>query len=248
MRAQATRAASAARVADPAACQGIAAGHTPDVAWGDNVAGPIRPLNPDVDSYVGGASQAVAPGTSYNRVVLHQLGNAMIADLIKRAVVAVQELYGTPAIKGDPEKDTSRIPTLRENVYRDCSPMLAERFSMFARWETATHGHWLSVQDMAGLWGATADEFLSQIKKLQESGSRSWPDEAGGLFRPERLSLFAGSDLNYEKVYLLWLDSEDEPEIWVYDQNGESRYNNLKSYLIAYLDDDVSASQKTWRA
>ena len=75
----------------------------------------------------------------------------------------------------------------------------------------------------------------------------SW-DDASTLFRPERLSLFAGSEYSNERIYLLWLDFEDEPELWVYDANGESRYHDLAAYLQAYLAEDVSAASISWRA
>jgi hypothetical protein len=45
---------------------------------------------------------------------------------------------------------------------------------------------------------------------------------------------------------LLWLDDEDEPELWVYDSNGESRYKDLAEYLKAYINDDLSAASKRW--
>ncbi|MCW4461239.1 hypothetical protein OK349_05930 [Sphingomonas sp. BT-65] len=80
------------------------------------------------------------------------------------------------------------------------------------------------------------------------AGAEGWPNDPYILFRPERLSLFAGSEYNYEKIYLLWLDFEDEPELWVYDANGESRYRDLACYLRAYLTDDVSAASISWRA
>ncbi len=38
-----------------------------------------------------------------------------------------------------------------------------------------------------------------------------------------------------------------EPELWVYDCNGESRYKDLAAYLQAYIDDDVSASEVKWK-
>ena len=79
------------------------------------------------------------------------------------------------------------------------------------------------------------------------AAEENWPNEASALFRPERLSLFACSDLTNEKIYLLWLDFEDEPELWVYDANGESRYKDLAEYLTAYLADDVSAAGRAWR-
>jgi hypothetical protein len=74
-----------------------------------------------------------------------------------------------------------------------------------------------------------------------------WPNAAPVLFRPQRLSLFAASDLNYESIYLLWLEFEDEPELWVYDANGESRYKDLAEYLKAYLNDDLSAAGRHWK-
>jgi hypothetical protein len=73
MRAQADQAAAAAKQANPSLYpSGMAPGHTPDVGWGGNVQGPINPLNATVNSYVGGTTQAVTPGTTYNSVVLYR--------------------------------------------------------------------------------------------------------------------------------------------------------------------------------
>ncbi|WP_454718786.1 RHS repeat-associated core domain-containing protein [Caulobacter segnis] len=67
----ANKAALAAKVANPSAYpKGMVGGHTPDVGWGGQTAGPINPLMSNVNGYVGGATQAVAPGTVYNNVVL----------------------------------------------------------------------------------------------------------------------------------------------------------------------------------
>ncbi|MFT0212410.1 hypothetical protein VQ643_07300 [Pseudomonas sp. F1_0610] len=66
------------------------------------------------------------------------------------------------------------------------------------------------------------------------SASEYWEDEVSSLFRKNRLSLFAGSADTNEKIYLLWFDSKIEPEIWVYDSNGEARYANLADALLAY--------------
>lgn len=171
----------------------------------------------------------------------------MIETLISRAMEKNQHHRQRQPVTTPAGPFLSGIPTLKADLYRKASPMLAERFSMFGRWKDATHGHWLSIDDMTSLWSSTADPFLAEIKGNLDAGE-DWPNEASALFKPERLSLFACSDLNYVKIYLLWLDSEDELELWVYDQNGESRYRNLGTYLIAYLDDDVRAPQKTWRA
>lgn len=78
------------------------------------------------------------------------------------------------------------------------------------------------------------------------SNIKHWENNAGSIFQKSRLSLFAGSaDIN-EHIYLLWLDHSDEPEIWVYDVNGESRYKNLYEYLQCYINDDLSHIGKSW--
>lgn len=144
---------------------------------------------------------------------------------------------------------TTRVPTLKPHVYRSISPQLKARYAMFGRWERATHGIWLSLEDMESLWdGNSSDPLVKRIVSLAGLETDDWPNEASNLFKLDRLSLFAGSDLNYHKVYLLWLDEVTEPEFWVYDSNGESRFTDLQTYLRAYLDDDVSAAGRSWRA
>jgi len=139
------------------------------------------------------------------------------------------------------------VPTLKAGVYRPVTPQLKERYELFGRWEKATHGHWLGIDDMEILWQETiADELLDGIKSTRVASEENWPNEVSALFRPERLSLFACSDITNEKIYLLWLDFEDEPEVWVYDSNGESRYKDLAEYLTAYLNGDLSASRHSW--
>ncbi len=148
-----------------------------------------------------------------------------------------------------PDAMGHEIPTLRPDVYRESSPMLSERYGLFGRWTVATHGHWLSLTDMKNLWNETGgDETLDGIRHSWIAARENWSNDASALFRPERLSLFAGHDNNYERVYLLWLDCVDEPEVWAYDSNGESRYRNLAEYLRAYLNEDISAASKAWRA
>jgi len=140
------------------------------------------------------------------------------------------------------------VPTLRSGQRQSFSPQLKERYELFGRWETATHGHWLGLGDMEGLWQETInDDFLNRIKSQRIACEEGWSNSAPALFKPERLSLFACSDLTNEQIYLLWLEFEDEPELWVYDSNGESRYKDLEEYLRAYLSDDVSASARSWR-
>lgn len=140
------------------------------------------------------------------------------------------------------------IPTLSPDVYREVTPMLAARYALLGRWQGATHGHWLSMADMEALWRPTIEEpLLEEVRDQRIVCEENWPNDVAALFRPERLSLFAGSDLGYERMYLVWFDFTDEPEVWAYDANGESRYRDLEAYLRAYLSDDVSAAGRPWR-
>jgi hypothetical protein len=181
----------------------------------------------------------------------------MIKDLLEKAFAFTTELWGepTPEAPGPqaspPTAFERGIPTLSPGVHRPVSPMLRARFDLWGRWTTASHGHWLSAADMEAPWldaEALADPLLDGIRESRAAGAEGWPNEASTLFRPERLSLFAGSDYTYEKIYLLWLDHEDEPELWIYDANGESRYRDLSAYLRAYVSSDVSAASLSWRA
>jgi hypothetical protein len=178
----------------------------------------------------------------------------MIKNLIEAAFAQTAKYWETAeeALRPKmwpPTPFSQGIPTLAPDVFRPSSPMLEERFQLFGRWTTASHGHWLSTSDMETLWSDRgADPFVESIKQMQVASAEGWPNDASALFRPERLSLFAGSEYNNERIYLLWLDFEDEPELWVYDTNGESRYRDLASYLQAYLAEDVSAASRSWRA
>ncbi|END3794343.1 hypothetical protein OM226_11655 [Escherichia albertii] len=142
-----------------------------------------------------------------------------------------------------------QIPTLKNGVWQKASPMLQARFAHCGCWLSATHGSWLSISDMEMLWQEHIENtFLNEIKMNAEASRDNWDNHVWGLFHSNRLSLFAGSDFSYEMVFLLWLDSSVEPEVWVYDCNGESRYKDFDDYLKAYLCDDVSACSRSWRA
>lgn len=172
-----------------------------------------------------------------------------LATLILDCVKMRQSYSEAPPALIPGTKGETQVPTLKPGVYRDCSPMLAVRFQVLGRWMEATHGHWLDASDMASLWAApNPDLLLAGIYSMHIAGKENWPNIASSLFLPERLSLFAGSDIGNERVFLLWLDFEDEPEVWAYDSNGESRYGDLRKYLEAYMNGDVSVSQKSWRA
>ena len=175
----------------------------------------------------------------------------MIEDKI-RAASSKRQSYGGTKFTPEPEGATplgQGVPTLKTGVYREFSPMLRKRFELHGRWERATHATWLSLDDMESLWQERAENHLRAAFKIQAAALKEdWPNHATGLFKEERLSLFAVSDLNSESMVLLWLDFEPEPEVWVYDANGESRYKNLEVYLDSYLADDVSAARRSWRA
>ncbi|WP_200912550.1 hypothetical protein [Sphingomonas sp. Leaf242] len=186
----------------------------------------------------------------------------MIDDLLRRAAAKTDTIANDlnaadPAqpppewvvpVRFNPEPFVDQVPTLAKGVCRPVSPMLRARFQAFGRWRLATHGHWLSSADMVALWDEPADPLLREIREMREAAEENWPNDASALFRPERLSLFAGNDVSNDKIYLLWLDCADEPELWVYDSNGEGRYSDLAAYLTAYLCDDLTAFERSWRA
>ncbi|MGI4745654.1 MAG: hypothetical protein ACRYFY_06355, partial [Janthinobacterium lividum] len=173
----------------------------------------------------------------------------MLEDLIRQVVAQKKSLRaGSTGILFPPSPVTRGIPTLKVGAYHKSSPMLTVRYSLFGRWEQATHGHWLSIADMETVWeDHTEEDLLERVKINRAACEGNWANDAAALFRPERLSLFAGDNNGNERIYLLWLDFEDEPEVWAYDSNGESRYRDLRSYLEAYLSDDLSASARSWR-
>ena len=177
----------------------------------------------------------------------------MVADLIQQCFEKKQAFRraAPPArqpVMAAPEAFARGVPTLKGTGYREVSPMLAERYRMLGRWTNATHGHWLGISDMEAIRQPDiADPVLQVVKQQQVSAEENWPNEASALFQADRLSLFAGSDLGNEKIYLLWVDCAEEPELWVYDANGESRYKDLSLYLAAYLADDVSAANAATR-
>jgi hypothetical protein len=178
----------------------------------------------------------------------------LIGDLLKRAMAETAALDLEAGSCKDPAKILpaaplgTGIPTLRAGVYQPFTPQPKERYELFGRWEKATHGHWLGLNDMEALWKThIEDSFLADIQSQRLAVEGGWPHQAANLFGPERLSLFACCDVTREKIYLLWLICKDEPELWVYDSNGESRYKDLKDYLDAYLADDIRASERRWR-
>lgn len=141
-------------------------------------------------------------------------------------------------LKYSPGYEVKKIPTLKKGVYRKASPMLSVRYRQYSSILDATHGDWLSISEMEDLWlpyKQISDERISGIKRSLRSNIKEWDNNAGSIFQHDRLSLFAGSAYTYEQVYLLWLDDYIEPQIWVYDANGNSRFDNLDDYLIAFL-------------
>ena len=72
-----------------------------------------------------------------------------------------------------------KIPTLEKGIYRDASPMLQERFENYGRWVNATHGIWLSIQDMENLWcDDIEDSTVDRIKYHAECLKEDWPNHA----------------------------------------------------------------------
>lgn len=146
----------------------------------------------------------------------------------------------------DPIGFQKGVPTLEKGVYRQASPMLKARYDSLGKWVNATHGDWLEQHEMESLWD-NDDERLTRIARNVKASMENWENHATGLFTKNRISIFAASDNGYEMICLIWFDGIEEPELWVYDCNGESRYKDLACYLQAYIDDDVSACSVKWK-
>lgn len=158
----------------------------------------------------------------------------------------INELSEDEDVEYGPGSDSIvQIPTLEPQFYRPISPMLKERFKLVSYFLESTHGDWLSCKEMENLWSERIEsERLQGIKTNLQAHLSAWDNNAGSVFSKHRLTLFAGSAYSNEHIYLLWLDHQEEPQVWVYDINGEARYCHLEAYLKAYLDDDLSAYER----
>ena len=165
----------------------------------------------------------------------------MITDILKETMRVNDSLCSQLSEKGVVKIKITKVPTLENNFYRNVSPMLDERYSILSYWRNATHGDWLSIEEMEMLWLKDSSPYINQLKNQIKAFSENWPNDASSLFKDNRISVFAIDDNGNEHIYLIWLDDIDEPELWVYDSNGVARYKNLKKYLEAYLSDDLSA-------
>lgn len=140
------------------------------------------------------------------------------------------------------------VPTLAAGVYRKFSPQLKSRFEHVGRWQSATHGDWLGLDDMEHLWIAESDDdWTKRINLSRIAAEENWGNDAAALFRPDRLTLFACHTDSNERIYLLWLDCTEEPELWVYDANGELRFLDLLEYLTIYVTGDTLLYSRPWR-
>lgn len=165
---------------------------------------------------------------------------------IEEAIKVNQTLTILPSSVGTADKQFEKVPTLEPEVYRKTSPMLKIRFQMLGYWKNATHGDWLSLTEMESLWGSNDSSYIENIQKQLIAVSENWPNDACALFKKNRISVYAADENGFERIYIVWFDEVEEPELWVYDTNGMARYKNLLCYLKAYLDDDLSAYNDKW--
>lgn len=174
---------------------------------------------------------------------------------INKLNMTIEELLNTTITSLEDDSEITEaidfskgVPTLEKGTYRNVSSMLKARYKKLGGWIDATHGDWLDVKEMELFWtNETEDDRLIGIIQNVKASIKNWEDHAAGLFAPNRISIFAASEATDEIICLVWFDSTEEPELWVYDCNGESRYKDLASYLQAYIDDDVSACKNKWK-
>ena len=165
---------------------------------------------------------------------------------IEEAIKVNKTLTSLPAPIGVADKQFEKVPTLEPGVYRKASPMLMSRFQMLGYWKNATHGDWLSLTEMESLWANNDSSYIENIKEQIVAVSENWANDACALFKKNRITIYAAEGNGYERIYIVWFDEVEEPELWVYDTNGMARYKNLLCYLKAYLNDDLSAYNNSW--
>jgi hypothetical protein len=170
----------------------------------------------------------------------------MIRDLIIKVIEVNDSLTSKSSEKGAVTKVITKIPTLKQSYYRPISPMLKERYAFLSYWRNATHGDWLSTDEMELLWLNNSTPYINQLKHQLKAFSENWINDASSLFKDYRISVFAIEENGNEHIYLIWFDDIEEPELWVYDSNGMARYKNIKDYLDAYLSDEMSAYSAGW--
>lgn len=163
-------------------------------------------------------------------------------DIYKKLDNVIEELRDDSTIH-ELKDEVLKIPTLEKEYYRELSPQLEARFSKLGYWEDATHGDWLDVEKMKLFWDENSE---NPIVINVFASIKNWANDVASLFKSNRVSVFAGSQYTSERVYLIWLDFKKEPEVWVYDTNGLSRYKDLLEYLTAYLEDDLSKISDIW--
>ncbi|MDO6810690.1 hypothetical protein Q4603_18850 [Zobellia galactanivorans] len=153
----------------------------------------------------------------------------------------IDELKDDSVIK-ESIKEPKAIPTLQKNCYKKLSPQLFVIYKEISYWEDSTHGDWIDFKTMELFWENTDNALVNNVKASIDN----WENDIAKLFKESRISIFAGSEYTNERVYLVWFDSTEEPEVWVYDTNGESRFKDISCYLKAYLDDDLSTLNEQW--
>lgn len=98
-------------------------------------------------------------------------------DLILKILDEIDAQKGEHYSKGN---SISNIPTLEKDKYRNATPMLKTRFELLNYLIDATHGDWLSIDEMKLLWSdSIPDERLRAIKTALYSHIENWENNAG---------------------------------------------------------------------
>jgi hypothetical protein len=160
------------------------------------------------------------------------------ADLLKRVVEDFprkrERLHGgvpdeyaelvvdAPGLVGD-------IPTFDAKFNRPLSLMLRDRFE-FASKIVRFSEEWLNLDTMA--------QYIRrrEVQAMHASHRKHWEGSAPMLFPDRNLGLFCITHGVPENiVYLVWKDSDDEPELWKYSGMNSRVFKNLEKLLEWYL-------------
>jgi hypothetical protein len=130
----------------------------------------------------------------------------------------------------EPAEPVQTIPTFRPGRDRQVSPMLKARYDYAGAWNWAGD-LWLAASEMPRRMRSRS------VKSYHRALRENWEDSAPMLFRDERLSLFGVSDgVPDNLTYLVWGESEAEPELWRYAGLESHRFKDLSEFLTWCLE------------
>jgi hypothetical protein len=166
---------------------------------------------------------------------IRTLLDALKADfpLLKDELATLMKGYGIEepvSLEIEPAEAVQTIPTFRPGRNRQVSPMLKASYDYAGAWNWAGD-LWLGVSEMPRRMRSRS------VKSYHRALRENWEGSAPMLFPDERLSLFGVCDgVPDNLTYLVWGESEAEPELWRYAGLESYRFKDLSEFLTWCLE------------